>query len=263
MALFEVVPQLRSRGVTIDIAAWFPWKAPDGTPCADSCGIFVLNLPGSIRLVKGLCDLHDQNPSGILWAGATKTWLGHQRCPVPIPDGAKDDFRRFETNAGPGFPLKTYLPKGEGVRRALEETLTPTLNQSQIEALKRKCMLPKFTEKRLFVQLYVRHGVQQKGSHYPLCLHIDNPGWRSPERHRERWQKWKPAKWGGQDDHQATPQSWWHGTDRRYGGGGTGEAMPPPWPSDHWTSLSWQGSGTWSGGAVGWAHERSWSSSGR
>ena len=32
MSLFLVVPELRKRGVTIDLAAWFPWKQPDCTP---------------------------------------------------------------------------------------------------------------------------------------------------------------------------------------------------------------------------------------
>ncbi len=40
MSLFMVVPELRSRGATVDLAAWHPWKAPDGTPMSDSCGCF-------------------------------------------------------------------------------------------------------------------------------------------------------------------------------------------------------------------------------
>ena len=40
MCLFKVIPELRSRGATIDLAAWYPWKSLDGTPMSDSCGIF-------------------------------------------------------------------------------------------------------------------------------------------------------------------------------------------------------------------------------
>ena len=40
MALFRVIPELRSRGLTVDLGAWYPWKTPAGTPMSDSCGIF-------------------------------------------------------------------------------------------------------------------------------------------------------------------------------------------------------------------------------
>ena len=47
MALFRVIPELRSRGVTIDLAAWYPWKSAEGVQMADSCGIN--NYSSSIR----------------------------------------------------------------------------------------------------------------------------------------------------------------------------------------------------------------------
>jgi len=40
MCLFKVIPELRSRGAVIDLAAWYPWKSLDGAPMSDSCGIF-------------------------------------------------------------------------------------------------------------------------------------------------------------------------------------------------------------------------------
>ena len=39
MSFFWVIPELRSRGATIDLAAWYPWKSSVGEPCADFCGI--------------------------------------------------------------------------------------------------------------------------------------------------------------------------------------------------------------------------------
>ncbi len=42
MSFFRVIPELRSRGAVIDLAAWYPWKSFCGTPCADSCGMFLL-----------------------------------------------------------------------------------------------------------------------------------------------------------------------------------------------------------------------------
>jgi hypothetical protein len=54
MSLFRVIPEFRSRGVTIDSAAWYPWKSPTGIPCSDSCGIFCLKKLGIDRLEVGL-----------------------------------------------------------------------------------------------------------------------------------------------------------------------------------------------------------------
>ena len=97
VSLFLVVPSLRSRGVVIDLAAWYPWKAPDGTPNADSCGIFFLNRPGFYCFVKGLDDLHDCDPSGILWAGVQQNWLGK-------PGVHKDAFDTHDLSTPPGNP---------------------------------------------------------------------------------------------------------------------------------------------------------------
>ena len=54
MSLFRVVPELRKRGVTIDLGAWYPWKSLEGEPMSDSCGIFFVNLPGVYTLTNSL-----------------------------------------------------------------------------------------------------------------------------------------------------------------------------------------------------------------
>ena len=69
MSLFRVIPELRDRGVNIDLGAWFPWKTPMGMPMSDSCGIFFINMPGEYTLAKGLMHLHDE-PGGILHRAA-------------------------------------------------------------------------------------------------------------------------------------------------------------------------------------------------
>ena len=98
MALFMVIPELRSRGVTIDLAAWFPWKRTDGTPCADSCGIFFVKRPGLYQLKKGLADLHANDASGILW-----------KEPDAAVAAGFDVFDGALAN-GPEFPLTNDLP---------------------------------------------------------------------------------------------------------------------------------------------------------
>ena len=66
MSLFRVIPELRSRGLVIDLCAWYPWKSLEGEPMSDSCGIFFVNIPGVYTLNKKLEDLHDEDPIGVL-----------------------------------------------------------------------------------------------------------------------------------------------------------------------------------------------------
>ena len=68
MALFETIPELRRRGVIIDLAAWFPWRTLQGVPCADSCAIFFVDKSGKYCLNYGLADLHDNDETGILFS---------------------------------------------------------------------------------------------------------------------------------------------------------------------------------------------------
>ena len=67
MSLFRVIPELRSRGATIDLAAWYPWKSLEGFPMSDSCGIFFVDVPGVYTLNKNLDDIHDRDPTGVLY----------------------------------------------------------------------------------------------------------------------------------------------------------------------------------------------------
>ena len=67
MSLLSLVPQLRSRGITIDTVAWYLWRNADGEPMADSCGIFFVNSPDRYKLYKSIDDVHDNDNFGILW----------------------------------------------------------------------------------------------------------------------------------------------------------------------------------------------------
>ena len=83
MSLFRVVPELREKGIVIDLGAWYPWKSLKGEPMSDSCGIFFVGLPGVYALNKNISDLHDQNIYGVLkWAknGTMKT----PHSPLPL-----------------------------------------------------------------------------------------------------------------------------------------------------------------------------------
>ena len=178
MSLFRVVPELRSRGVTIDLAAWFPWKSPDGTPCADSCGIFFVNRPGLYTLKKGLKDLHANDESGILWSTPEDSSQTSTTC-----------FDVFEEKNAPGFPLTRYLPKDSLVVESIKETLTPSTRPEALEGPREVTNLWKIKEKRVDFQVYDCMEHHQNGSHYPLCAFTQNASLRSPEKFRERQDK--------------------------------------------------------------------------
>ena len=92
MSLFRVVPELRSRGLMIDLGAWYPWKSLEGQPMSDSCGIFFVDLPGVYTLTKSLRDIHAKDFTGILARGKK---VGDSAVADTVKDG--DDPTTSET----------------------------------------------------------------------------------------------------------------------------------------------------------------------
>ena len=198
MSLFRVIPELRSRGVNIDLGAWFPWKTPLGQPMSDSCGMFFINMPGEYTLAKGMEDLHAE-PGGIL----------HKAAPAVAGAEVDDGFDRIDPAGGPGMSIKLFLPKNESnLLRKLQPSLEPSpassdataggkgrscgkgtkgANDAGKDASMRTCI--RIREKRLLAALWKCEGVGYKGSHFPICAFTKNVGRRSPERMRVRAEK--------------------------------------------------------------------------
>ena len=196
MSFFRVIPELRSRGARIDLAAWYPWKTPIGTPCSDSCGIFVLGKPGEYKLNIGIKSLHADDETGILAQAPT----GFRTGPAAVADRAADPFDRHERNGGPGQPLSTYLPKKGDLVEKLGPSLEPSAESgAAVAALlhatkgagKGKGAQPtlKVLEKRLDVNLWKIGNQHYKGSHFPVLFFTHNPGRRSPDKLEERRKK--------------------------------------------------------------------------
>ena len=195
MSLFRVIPELRSRGVNIDLGAWFPWKTPLGQPMSDSCGMFFINMPGEYTLAKGMEDLHAE-PGGIL----------HKAAPAVAGAEVDDGFDRIDPVGGPGMSIETFLPKNESnLLRKLQPSLEPSPASSDATAggKGRSCGKGKkgandaggdasmrtfirIREKRLLAALWMCGGKGYKGSHFPICAFTKNVGRRSPERMRVR-----------------------------------------------------------------------------
>ena len=111
LSFFTVIPELRSRGATIDLAAGYPWKNKLGIPSADSGGIFCLRKPGVYQLKVGLEDLHDKDKTGFLWVSS---FPGATASPAVADESDEDaPVERYDihgANGGPGQMMSCYLP---------------------------------------------------------------------------------------------------------------------------------------------------------
>ena len=201
MSLFLVIPELRKRGVTIDLAAWFPYKQPDCTPIVDSCAIFFINRPGLYQLNKGREALHANNPLGIYWDTAAND--------AAVAAGEANGTGDFVVmdKGGPGFPFTSYLPKKDEVYPYVMQTLTPSLaDEEELDRLAKDGRLWKIKEKRLGLKEFTFHDKSstlptiQKGAHYPLCAFTCNPGRRSPGRARARAERWSSRRGAGKGE---------------------------------------------------------------
>ena len=193
MSLFKVVPELRSRGQTIGLAAWYPWISRGLHPktMADSCGIFVTR-PSTIKLSYG-ADIFDH----------------------------PDELHQHDANGGPGQNIDVYLAKSETWRDKLEKSISeceppavadnctrgdwikPWLKPNQRLGLS-------FRQKPMELDIYRFDGLHHKGSHFPLATFTGNIGRRSDGAYRRRQNKRNPApavagrRWDSRD-------SWWSG----------------------------------------------------
>jgi hypothetical protein len=101
MSMWLIIPELRRRGLIIDLAAWYPWKTEGvGEPMSDSCCMCVINAPGLYTLHKSLSDLHDRDESGILYRPQTA-----------VAGAAGGGYDLIPHTAGPGQPLTLVLLK--------------------------------------------------------------------------------------------------------------------------------------------------------
>ena len=64
MSFFRVIPELRSRGATIDLAAWYPWKK-SASRAQTLVASFAWGGLG-YQLKVGLQDIHQEDKTGFL-----------------------------------------------------------------------------------------------------------------------------------------------------------------------------------------------------
>ena len=199
MSFFQIVPLFRSRGKTINLAAWYPWKSEEKGPCADSCGIFMLT-PSVCSLTVHLDHLHEEDATGILSKDALPGDLAHVDDPKEHPDRMYD---HIPFDGGPGKELGCYLGKFDPLETKLMDSLTCATEESTAgRELERRKSLPSESqesrsrggkhvalavrEKRLQATHWRYQGLNHKGSHFPVCCFTDNIGRRTDEARRRR-----------------------------------------------------------------------------
>ena len=164
---------------------------------SDSCAVFFVNLPAEYRLHHGLDCLHARDETVLFYTSRSAVAGRH----------ADEPYDRIAEKAGPGMPLKTYVPKGDAVENwdaKIRKFLTPStesaavaqryadLTAQQSRNFTRVSVAPDFLrmkEKRLDLNKWLVCGTNVGGSHFPLCVFTNNRGRRSETKTHERYTK--------------------------------------------------------------------------
>ena len=200
MALTQVVPELRKEQCLIETAAVYFWRAKDGTPCLDSCGIFFLNRPGLYKLQWSLKDLHGDDETGLLFNP-------ERFIPSDQKNTPSDKIFYHTRDGGPGQPYTCYHPKGKPPRDHIRDLLSPCEMSARLirakedekarraEAEKNgdtrwsdRCdvRLYKASQKLLAVDVVEFNGSWHGGAHYPLMCSSDMQCARSDDKKKAR-----------------------------------------------------------------------------
>ena len=165
MALLKMRQELHSRGVRIQLLAWYPWRNTSGKTILDSLGIFSVNIHVSIRLHHSLSSFDDE--ANLLDAKIEAT--------IVADDGDNVVTKRVDSYEGidgpPGIPLHRYLPKFVTDRDKIETALKPAYSVEEDAGSEPRPM----KEKRLESDThFVYQGKVYKDAHFPLMVFTDN-----------------------------------------------------------------------------------------
>ena len=211
MALCRVVPGLRSCGVPVAVAAWYPWKTQHGLLAVDSCAIFFVGQAavGQFRLQYDLEDLHDRDSTGLLWKESMVTEalikeIDEQSLADPSTTYPYHFHRHLgNVDVGPGFHLRSYGPAATSDVDKLRMLLTPA--QETVDAVastagkggngKGKGVLFQAKQKWLEIHKWrIAPARHHRGSHFPLCVYTHGANKRSPQKNRQRARRQRERK---------------------------------------------------------------------
>ena len=174
MALLQVIEELRSRGISIDCGAWYPWCLRGQEIGVDSCAIFYIGGNARVKLHWGLSRIDEL-----------------------LTAVADDKLDVYDGNAWPGQPWTCYCPKGRALRQHLEAFLTPSITQQDLDLITSRneyCPYLRLKQKNMQIDYWLYQGQRHNGAHYPLVLQTCNASARSDVREAERNQEKKERK---------------------------------------------------------------------
>ena len=181
MALCIIPQVLRSYGITVSTAAYYPWAGGEakvewgsGTknePYMDSCAIFFVNCgPVEAKLVFPLSEIRDGDD--------LEAWDETGPRPRIFPE--------WPVNGGPGQKVKSYRgKKGDTLQdKFLQLLFDPDAPAGGEDGERFKGL--RLKEKRVAYEVWALGGKFQRGSHYPLMVSTNNSCRRSEEALRKR-----------------------------------------------------------------------------
>ena len=283
MALWQVIPELRMRGLQVNLAAWYPFHAPFETATRiDSTAIFIVGP------VDGIRKIFDASALGISPAQPSATDF---RGGGDMPAGWKlkekvekgQDGRELRSKhpvpncpiVGSGYPLTSYRPQNASrISTMVRWNFQPAIDNESavaevVEARRRdRDLFPKMSflpempggqsehwppmplveQKLVGTQMFdPDNEFFRRGAHMPLMIFVggNKDTRRSEEATRRRAARRQKVdgKWQGKGKGGET--------DSRARGSGRwtgGESRA----SNSWTQGSWS-SNSWTGGGDGWA----------
>ena len=185
MSLTIVCAELRSRGISCDLAAWYPWVWTDpalgdlGNPEPlgfDSCGIFYIGGNVQVKMQWGFSQLN------ALAAYEVEGEVGQQELDV------------YDGHCCPGQHWMAYQPKKQkSLLEKLRPMLEPTCSPEELADIPRVDYCPHLclNQKKLDKELWLVEGQRHNGAHFPLCVFTNNAGHRSAEAEARRTEKMK------------------------------------------------------------------------
>ena len=224
MGMLALFSRLRSRGVCVDVGAWFPWQLQTGERAMDSCTIIFINKPGNYDLDKSLSSLHGDDRSGLFCTDQPIVDLhatNELRARLPVLHGrANSDtiagnvyqggFAVIQNlTYGFGKPYSCYLPKKPwDFSEALADFLTRSTSVEQQDEIARSSGRDRISrwgdkanselhkaykrdrlhmkEIRLDKAMFLFEAEWPKGAHFPLCAATRNNSDRTPEAKARR-----------------------------------------------------------------------------
>ena len=176
MSFTDVTNQLRSRGLKVDLIAWYPFRLKDGLGI-DSCGVFYVGGGASVKLQYSMDDI--------------------ELLSDPRYDGPRK-LTTYKDNRKPGQKWTSYFPKGKGLAALLQGLLEPTCTEAQLKVESAVaenesvyCPYIRFKQKHAekLEEAWLFDGEMHNGSHYPLAAFTHNACRRSPTKWSERHEK--------------------------------------------------------------------------